>query len=90
MLLWHGTKAANILGIMQTGFRIAPLGTYRSGNNLGDGIYFTDRFGKATNYSDIKQWNYDGKEEYAYIFLCEVMLGNCKKIRNYRDISISK
>jgi hypothetical protein len=24
MLLWHGTKAENMVGILQTGFRISP------------------------------------------------------------------
>merc|ERR1712159_163902 len=89
MLLRHGTKKSNVLGIMQTGFRIAPPEAYRSGNLLGDGIYFADRFGKAAEYSDISNWgyNYKQKEKYAYIFLCEVMLGNCKFARSHSDVN---
>ena len=34
-LLWHGTKTANMLGILQQGLRIAPPEASRSGWSLG-------------------------------------------------------
>lgn len=37
MLLWHGTKSENLVGILQTGFRIAPAGVSRSGSMFGNG-----------------------------------------------------
>ena len=40
-LLWHGTKTANMMGILQQGLRIAPPEASRSGWSLGkvgDGV----------------------------------------------------
>ena len=37
MLLWHGTKAENVMGIMQTGFRIAPSDAHNTGTMFGQG-----------------------------------------------------
>ena len=34
-LLWHGTRTANMMGIMQQGLRIAPPESSRSGWSLG-------------------------------------------------------
>jgi hypothetical protein len=79
MLLWHGTKAENVVGILQTGFRIAPSGVERTGAMFGEGVYFADIFNKAYQYSQSKKY-YGGnsKPVKRYIFLCEVALGNMK------------
>ena len=37
MLLWHGTRKENLVGIMQTGFRIAPSNAARTGSMFGEG-----------------------------------------------------
>jgi len=34
-LLWHGTKTANMIGILQQGLRIAPPEASRTGWSLG-------------------------------------------------------
>lgn len=44
ILLWHGTKKENLVGIMQTGFRIAPPSASSSGSMFGEGVYFADQF----------------------------------------------
>ena len=44
-LLWHGTKTANMMGILQQGLRIAPPEASRSGWSLGkvcDGVIFAN------------------------------------------------
>ena len=37
MMLWHGTKPENLIGILQTGFRIAPPDVSRTGSLFGEG-----------------------------------------------------
>lgn len=37
MMLWHGTKAENLIGILQTGLRIAPMGVGQTGGIFGPG-----------------------------------------------------
>jgi Poly(ADP-ribose) polymerase catalytic domain len=93
MLLWHGTRAENLVGILQTGFRIAPKEATRSGSLFGEGIYFADVFNKSYQYTSATK-NYkihtnrfgttnlrNSARKYPkrYMFLCEVMLGNQMK-----------
>ena len=42
MLLWHGTRAENIVSIIQTGFRISPSGVHTTGSLFGEGIDMTN------------------------------------------------
>jgi hypothetical protein len=85
MLLWHGTKAENVVGILQTGFRIAPSGVEHTGAMFGEGVYFADIFNKAYQYSQTRRYGRWGRAQPStkkpakrYIFLCEVALGNMK------------
>ena len=50
MLLWHGSRVSNFVGILSQGLRIAPPEAPVSGYNYGKGIYFADIFGKSANY----------------------------------------
>lgn len=76
MLLWHGSRTSNFLGILKDGLRTAPKGAPQSGEVFGRGIYFSDAFGKADMYTcGLKK----------AILLCEVALGKTKKISNYKD-----
>lgn len=52
MLLWHGTKKENLVGIMQTGFRISPPSAASSGSMFGEGVYFADQFQKSYQYTN--------------------------------------
>lgn len=94
MLLWHGTRAENLVGILQTGFRIAPREATRSGAMFGEGIYFADVFSKSYNYTTATQRIHMNNGYYShnrqnptkrkypkrYMFLCEVMLGKQRKL----------
>lgn len=86
MLLWHGTKAENMVGILQTGFRISPPEAYSSGNLLGNGVYFADTFSKCYAYTHNHYSHYHGqqnnkiKKPKKYALLCEVALGKMKEI----------
>mgnify|MGYP002624576823 CR=1 FL=1 len=51
ILLFHGTKAENVIGILNKGLLIAPIEAETSGNKYGNGIYLSDSFFKALNYS---------------------------------------
>ena len=51
MLLFHGTKVSNLLGILAMGLRVQPLEVQRNGNMLGKGLYFTDIISKAIQYT---------------------------------------
>ncbi len=64
LLLWHGSKRANLNGILTNGFRLPLSGTLM----FGKGVYFADRVTKSSRYCDEK-----GCE---FLFLCEVALGS--------------
>jgi len=42
MLLFHGTKAANLINILKFGLRPMGIDAMRCGSTLGEGIYFAD------------------------------------------------
>ena len=50
ILLFHGTRAENVLGILNKGLLIAPIEAEFSGNKYGNGIYLSDSFDKALDY----------------------------------------
>ena len=49
-LLWHGSRLANIRGILSQGLRIAPPEAPVSGYFLGKGIYLADIVSKSAEY----------------------------------------
>ena len=79
LLLFHGTKSWNFLGILSQGLRVAPAGVQLTGSLYGNGIYFSDRFLKSINYCDTfytfdpntKTW-----KNTSLMLMCEVALGN--------------
>jgi hypothetical protein len=94
MLLWHGTKPENVVGILQTGFRIAPACAETTGAMFGEGIYFTDLFSKGFNYTSGTQFHSFGstqqkkmKPPKKYMFLCEVALGKSKLLYNAENVT---
>jgi poly [ADP-ribose] polymerase len=44
MLLWHGSKLTNFMGILAGGLKIAPPEAPTTGYMFGKGIYFADMF----------------------------------------------
>jgi len=50
MLLWHGSRLTNWVGIISQGLRIAPPEAPVSGYMFGKGVYFADMVSKSANY----------------------------------------
>ena len=50
MLLWHGSRLTNYVGILSQGLRIAPPEAPVTGYMFGKGIYFADMVSKSANY----------------------------------------
>ena len=86
ILLFHGTKAQNMLGILSKGLLIAPVESQSSGSRFGNGIYLSDSFKKCLSYT------YGGDK--LYILLVDVYLDKVFKISksnkftNVKDIKM--
>jgi hypothetical protein len=50
LLLWHGSRVSNFVGILSQGLRIAPPEAPVSGYLFGKGIYLADMAEKSINY----------------------------------------
>ena len=71
MLLWHGSRLTNYVGILSQGLRIAPPEAPVTGYMFGKGVYFADMSSKSANYCFTSPGNNIG-----ILILCEVALGN--------------
>lgn len=69
MLLWHGSRITNYVGILSQGLRIAPPEAPASGYLFGKGVYFADMASKSACYCC-------PSNDIALILLCEVALGS--------------
>jgi ankyrin repeat protein/predicted DNA-binding WGR domain protein len=78
MLLFHGSKVFNFIGILSSGLKIAPPEAPATGYMFGKGVYFADMFDKSLAYCDY--WEYEdekgNKAKHKYMLMCEVVLGN--------------
>jgi len=50
MMLWHGSRLTNYVGIISQGLRIAPPEAPKSGYRFGKGIYFADMMSLSSKY----------------------------------------
>ncbi len=73
MLLWHGSRFSNFVGIISQGLRIAPPEAPRTGYLFGKGVYFADMAVKSAPYTC-----YNLSDNVGLFLLCEVALGNAK------------
>ena len=84
ILLFHGTKTQNMLGILSKGLLIAPVESSSSGSRFGSGIYLSDNFQKCLSYCS------GGKKTYVLIvdtYLDKVFKINKKnKFTNLKDL----
>ncbi|TRY98940.1 hypothetical protein DNTS_016995 [Danionella cerebrum] len=71
MLLWHGSRLTNWVGILSQGLRVAPAEAPVTGYMFGKGIYFADMSSKSANYCFANQKNNQG-----LLLLSEVALGD--------------
>jgi hypothetical protein len=57
MMLWHGSRLSNYVGILSEGLKIAPFEAPTTGYMFGKGIYFADIVSKSANYCKPKDKN---------------------------------
>jgi ankyrin repeat protein/predicted DNA-binding WGR domain protein len=77
-LLWHGTSAANIIGILTQGLKIAPPEVPNTGYMFGKGIYFADCFSKSFGYC----FDFYDRNKSVFLLLCEVVIGKVLPKKN--------
>lgn len=70
ILLWHGSRLTNWVGIISTGLRIAPPEAPKTGYRFGKGVYFADIISKSGSYCFTSNESPD-----AVMLLAEVALG---------------
>ncbi|KAM4708225.1 poly [ADP-ribose] polymerase 2 isoform 2-T2 [Discoglossus pictus] len=75
MLLWHGSRLANWVGILSQGLRVAPKEAPVTGYMFGKGIYFADVSSKSANYCFSSR-----DKNVGLIVLSEVALGECHEL----------
>ncbi|KAK3589103.1 hypothetical protein CHS0354_017445 [Potamilus streckersoni] len=75
MLLWHGSRLTNWVGILSQGLRIAPPEAPVTGYMFGKGIYFADMSSKSANYCFPSK-----SKDVGILVLCDVALGNCNEL----------
>ena len=74
MLLCHGSRLTNYVGILSQGLRIAPPEAPVTGYMFGKGVYFADMSSKSANYCFTNPENNTG-----VLLLCDVALGECNE-----------
>ena len=84
MLLWHGSKLENYMGILSQGMRIAPPTAQITGHAFGRGIYLADAFEKSWGYV---QLDYGREKKYVFMLLCEATLGNMLELNEFQQIT---
>ncbi|XP_075425060.1 poly [ADP-ribose] polymerase 2 isoform X2 [Ascaphus truei] len=75
MLLWHGSRLSNWVGILSQGLRVAPQEAPVTGYMFGKGIYFADVSSKSANYCFTSR-----DRNVGMLLLSEVALGECKEL----------
>ncbi|KMZ65271.1 Poly [ADP-ribose] polymerase 1 [Zostera marina] len=76
MLLWHGSRLTNFVGILSQGLRIAPPEAPASGYMFGKGVYFADLVSKSAQYCSVNK-----KDPVGFLLLSEVALGDMYELK---------
>ncbi|XP_030044961.1 poly [ADP-ribose] polymerase 2, partial [Microcaecilia unicolor] len=71
LLLWHGSRLSNWVGILSRGLRVAPPEAPVTGYMFGKGIYFADMSSKSANYCFASR-----QKDVGLLLLSEVALGD--------------
>jgi len=79
MLLWHGSRLTNFVGILSQGLRIAPPEAPVTGYMFGKGVYFADMVTKSANYCFTNK-----NSNIGLMLLCEVAMGDMNE-KYYAD-----
>ncbi|XP_063769523.1 poly [ADP-ribose] polymerase 2 [Pseudophryne corroboree] len=77
MLLWHGSRLSNWVGILSQGLRVAPPEAPVTGYMFGKGIYFADVSSKSANYCFTSR-----DKNVGILLLSEVALGDWNELIN--------
>lgn len=85
MLLWHGSRTTNFVGILSQGLRIAPPEAPVCGYMFGKGVYFADSVSKSANYCNANSNSEDG-----LLILSEVALGKSYELTSANFITSLK
>ncbi|XP_077241988.1 poly(ADP-ribose) polymerase 2 isoform X2 [Tasmannia lanceolata] len=82
MLLWHGSRLTNFVGILSQGLRIAPPEAPATGYMFGKGVYFADLVSKSAQYCYT-----DKNDPVGLMLLSEVALGEVYELKkaSYMD-----
>ncbi|XP_075068840.1 poly [ADP-ribose] polymerase 2 [Mixophyes fleayi] len=75
MLLWHGSRLSNWVGILSQGLRVAPPEAPVTGYMFGKGIYFADVSSKSANYCFTTR-----DKNVGIVLLSEVALGDWNEL----------
>ena len=78
--LFHGTSHTNIQNIATNGF----LKEYNKTSAYGRGTYFSTKASYSYNYSNIDP------SDVSYMFVCDVLIGNCNAVYGAYEIDTSK
>ncbi|XVF32425.1 hypothetical protein REPUB_Repub17cG0081600 [Reevesia pubescens] len=81
MLLWHGSRLTNFVGILNQGLRIAPPEAPATGYMFGKGIYFADLVSKSAQYCYTQR-----KNPVGLMLLSEVALGEVYELKKAKYI----
>ncbi|KAJ8534675.1 hypothetical protein K7X08_016403 [Anisodus acutangulus] len=76
MLLWHGSRLTNFVGILSQGLRIAPPEAPATGYMFGKGTYFADMVSKIAQSCFT-----DHKNPVGFMLLSEVALGEVYELK---------
>jgi poly [ADP-ribose] polymerase len=79
--LFHGTRTANMPGILSTHLRLPNQlkGVHITGAMFGSGLYFADQSTKSSQYSCSRFGGTTNKYKTSFMFLVEVALGKIKE-----------
>lgn len=84
-LLWHGTRAGNLLSILRSGMVIpAANAPHCTGRMFGNGIYFSDQSTKSLNYAS-GYWQGAHRDDTCYMLLCHVALGKSHIPKSWQE-----
>ena len=78
MLLWHGSRFSNFVGILSQGLRIAPPEAPSTGYLFGKGVYLADMLEKSGAYTC-----YQLSNDTALLLLCETALGKPRELLHH-------
>ena len=84
MLLWHGSRLTNYVGILSHGLKIAPPEAPHRGEMFGKGIYFADMVTKSANYCNEQLLTNTS----GLMLLCQVALGNMAQVKHAKKFAV--